>query len=101
MERRDGIEAPTPGFSGLGVAETIDHYRAASGRISGPCRDSLLGLSPIALDDGVTDRAPDRRVNSSNASRARVGGASIRPRPVVQDRPAMLSHYVGSRAPPT
>src|SRR5678816_1599497 len=34
----DGIEPPTPGFSGLGRDGTIGPYRALYGSISGSCR---------------------------------------------------------------
>ena len=38
MVGRDGIEPPTPGFSGLGRDGTIGHYRTLYGSISGCCR---------------------------------------------------------------
>ena len=50
MVGRDGIEPPTPGFSGLGVGGTIGHDWTPSGRISGSCWHFRLDLFPMAPD---------------------------------------------------
>jgi len=54
MVGRDGIEPPTPGFSGPGLGETIGHYRAQLETISALCAPLTPESFPIPPDGSDT-----------------------------------------------